>query len=146
MTTARKYYNQAAEMEEKPRDKAKVYFKIAEMLKKQGAKGKARSYYRKVLKQRPSMGICHLRIASMIAGSANSCGTDVFSKRAVYWLAEKYARRAAKVDPSLRSTANKFAANYHAKAPTKTDIFNHPEKKSISIGCWIGETVRVPKL
>lgn len=146
MTTARKYYNQAAEMEEKPRDKAKVYFKIAEMLKKQGAKGKARSYYRKVLKQRPSMGICHLRIAGMIAGSANSCGTDVFSKRAVYWLAEKYARRAAKVDPSLRSTANKFAANYHAKAPTKTDIFNHPEKKSISIGCWIGETVRVPKL
>jgi tetratricopeptide (TPR) repeat protein len=146
MTTARKYYDQAAEMEEKPRDKAKVYFKIAEMLKKQGAKGKARSYYRKVLKQRPSMGVCYLRIASMIAGSANGCGADVFSKRAVYWLAENYARRAGRVDPSLKSTANKFAANYHAKAPTKTDIFNNPEKKSVSIGCWIGETVRVPKL
>ncbi|PKV48130.1 hypothetical protein ATE84_0119 [Aquimarina sp. MAR_2010_214] len=145
-TTALKYFNQSAELETKARDKAKVYFKIGEVMKRQGSKGKARSYYRKALKYRPSMGVCYLRIASMIAGSANSCGTDVFSKRAVYWLAENYARRAGKVDPSLKSTANKFAANYHAKAPTKTDIFNNPEKKSISIGCWIGETVRVPKL
>ena len=145
-TTALKYFNQSAELETKAGDKAKVYFRIGEVMKKQGSKGKARSYYRKALAQKPSMGVCYLRIASMIAGSANSCGTDVFSKRAVYWLAENYARRAGKVDPSLRSTASKFAANYKAKAPTKTDIFNNPGKTSVSIGCWIGETVRVPKL
>ncbi|WP_103072016.1 tetratricopeptide repeat protein [Aquimarina sediminis] len=145
-TTALKYFNQSAELETKASDKAKVYFKIGEIMKKQGSKGKARSYYRKALAQKPSMGVCYLRIASMIASSANSCGEDVFSKRAVYWLAENYARRAGKVDPSLRSTASKFAANYKAKAPSKTDIFNNPGKKSVSIGCWIGETVRVPKL
>ncbi|WP_271769035.1 tetratricopeptide repeat protein [Aquimarina algiphila] len=145
-TTALKYFNQSAELETKSSDKAKVYFKIGEIMKKQGSKGKARSYYRKALKQKPSMGICYLRIASMIASSANSCGTDVFSKRAVYWLAENYARRAGKIDPSLKSTANKYAANYRAKAPTKTDIFNNPGITSVSVGCWIGETVKVPKL
>jgi len=145
-TTALEYFNQSAELETKGSDKAKVYFKIAEVMKKKGSKGKARSYYRKALKYKPSMGVCYLRIASMVASSANNCGNDVFSKRAVYWLAENYARRAGKVDPSLKKTAAKFAANYKAKAPTKTDIFNNPGITSVSIGCWIGETVRVPKL
>ncbi len=145
-TTGLKYFNQSAELETKASDKAKVYFKIGEVMKKQGSKGKARSYYRKALKQKPSMGVCYIRIANMVASSANNCGTDVFSKRAVYWLAENYARRAGKVDPSLKSTGDKYAANYKAKAPSKTDIFNNPGVKSVSIGCWIGETVRVPKL
>jgi len=140
------YFNQSAELETNPIDKAKVYFKIAETLKKRGSKGKARSYYRKVLKNKPSMGVCYLRIASMIASSANDCGKDVFSKRSVYWLAANYAVRAGKVDPSLKSTAKKTAANYRAKAPSKTDIFNNPEIKSVKIGCWIGETVKVPKI
>ncbi|WP_108867443.1 tetratricopeptide repeat protein [Aquimarina aquimarini] len=145
-TTALKYFNQSAELETKASDKAKVYFKIGEIMKRQGSKGKARSYYRKALKQKPSMGVCYLRIASMIAGSANNCGADVFSKRAVYWLAENYARRAGKIDPSLRSTSAKTAASYHGRAPSKTDIFNNPGVTSVKIGCWIGETVRVPKL
>ncbi len=145
-TTALKYFNQSAELETKASDKAKVYFRIGEVLKKQGSKGKARGYYRKALKYKPSLGTAYLRIASMVASSANNCGTDVFSKRAVYWLAENYARRAGKVDPSLKSTASKTAANYKAKAPSKTDIFNNPGVTSVKIGCWIGETVRVPKL
>ncbi|MBQ0734414.1 tetratricopeptide repeat protein [Aquimarina celericrescens] len=145
-SVALKYFNQSADMEEKASDKAKVYFRIGEVLKKQGSKASARGYYRKALKYKPSMGTAYLRIASMIASSANQCGTDVFSKRAVYWLAENYARRAGKVDPSLKSTANQTAANYKAKAPSKTDIFNNPGVTSVAIGCWIGETVRVPKL
>ncbi len=145
-SVALKYFNQSAELETKASDKAKVYFKIGEVMKKQGSKGKARTYYRKALKYKPSMGVCYLRIGAMVASSANNCGDDVFSKRAVYWLAANYAQRAAKVDPSLKSTASKYAANYNAKAPSKTDIFNNPGVTSVSIGCWIGETVRVPKL
>ncbi|TYP77271.1 tetratricopeptide repeat protein [Aquimarina intermedia] len=145
-STALDYFNQSAELETKASDKAKVYFRIGEVLKKQGSFGKARSYYRKALNYKPSMGVAHLRIASMIASSANNCGDDVFSKRAVYWLAANYANRAGKIDPSLKSTAAQTAASYNAKAPSKTDIFNNPGVTSVKIGCWIGETVRVPKL
>ena len=143
---ALEYFNKSAELETNANDKAKVYFKIAELVRKQGSYGKARGYYKKALNYKPSMGTAYLRIAAMIAGSANNCGTDVFTKRSVYWLAENYARKAGKVDPGLAKTANATAANYKAKAPSKTDIFNNPEKKSVSIGCWIGETVRVPSL
>ncbi|MHA7056365.1 tetratricopeptide repeat protein [Aquimarina sp. M1] len=143
---ALEYFNQSAQLETKASDKAKVYFRIGEVMKKQGNFSKARSYYKKALANKPSYGVAYLRIADMIADSANSCGTDVFSKRAVYWLAESYARRAGKIDPSLKKNANAMAANYKAKAPSKTDIFNNPGVTSVRIGCWIGETVKVPKL
>ncbi|WP_298545226.1 tetratricopeptide repeat protein [uncultured Aquimarina sp.] len=143
---ALEYFNQSAQLETKASDKAKVYFRIGEVVKKQGNYSKARSYYKKALANKPSYGTAYLRIAAMIAKSANSCGTDVFSKRAVYWLAERYARKAGKVDPSLKKTAAATAANYKAKAPSKTDIFNNPGITSVKIGCWIGETVKVPKL
>lgn len=143
---ALEYFNQSAQLETKASDKAKVYYKIAEVMRKKGSYGKARSYYKKALANKPSMGGCYLKIASMVAKSANNCGADVFSKRAVYWLAERYAIKAGKVDPSLKKTANGTAANYKAKAPSKTDIFNNPGITSVKIGCWIGETVKVPKL
>ncbi|WP_299434690.1 tetratricopeptide repeat protein [uncultured Aquimarina sp.] len=143
---ALEYFNQSAQLETKASDKAKVYFRIGEVVKKQGNYSKARSYYKKALANKPSFGTAYLRIATMVAKSANSCGSDVFSKRAVYWLAENYARRAGRVDPSLKKTSAAAAANYKAKAPSKTDIFNNPGITSVKIGCWIGETVKVPKL
>ncbi|KAA1243078.1 M48 family metallopeptidase [Aquimarina sp. RZ0] len=145
-TKALEYFNQSAQLETKASDKAKVYFRIGEVMKKKGSYGKARSYYKKALANKPSLGTAYLRIASMVAKSANNCGADVFSKRAVYWLAANYANKGAKVDPSLKKTAAAAAANYKAKAPSKTDIFNNPGITSVKIGCWIGETVKVPKL
>ena len=145
-TKALEYFKQSEQLETKASDKAKVNFKIAEVYKKKGSFGKARSYYRKALKQKPSMGICYLRISKMVASSANACGDNKFNKQAVYWLAANYAERAGKVDPSLRSTGAKTAKSYRALAPSKTDIFNNPEIKSVNIGCWIGETIKVPKL
>ncbi|WP_405205045.1 tetratricopeptide repeat protein [Aquimarina sp. LLG6339-5] len=143
---ALEYFNQSAQLETKASDKANVYYRIAEVYRKRGSYAKARSNYKKVLANKPSFGQAYLKIAAMVAKSANSCGTDVFSKRAVYWLAERYARKAGSVDPSLKKIATATAANYKAKAPSKTDIFNNPEIKSVKIGCWIGETVKVPKL
>jgi hypothetical protein len=83
----------------------------------------------------------------MIAKSANNCGETTFDKRAVYWLAADYSSRAGRVDPSLSSIANQTVAAYKGRAPQKADIFQAgKEGQSVRIGCWIGETVRVPSL
>ena len=145
-STALDYFKQSEELETKASDKAKVNYKIAETYRQKGNYGSARTYYKKALSQKPSMGICYLKIANMIGDSANNCGDDKFSKQAVYWLAASYADRAGKIDPSLSSTASKTAARYRALAPSKTDVFNNPERKSVKIGCWIGETIKVPSL
>ncbi|MCP9199655.1 tetratricopeptide repeat protein [Gramella sp. GC03-9] len=145
-TKALKYYNQAAELETNKSDQAKIYYRIANNYKDKGNFSQARSFYNKALNARPSMGSAYLQIASMYAQSANNCGDDTFSKRAVYWLAADYASRAARVDPSIASNANQAAAAYKGRAPQKSDVFqsSYSVGDNISFSCWIGESVRVP--
>lgn len=144
---AREYYDQAAGLETDPSKKADIYANIANDLKKKGSYSKARQYYRKALQNKPSFGGAYIQIASMIAKSANNCGTDEFSKRATYWLAASYARKAKRVQPSISKYADKLIANYMGSAPSKTDVFTKGmQGKTVKIGCWIGESVKVPNL
>ena len=79
-----------------------------------------------------------LQIANMYSNSAKNCGSSVFNKKAVFWLAAQAAEKGG------NSSA---ASKYRALAPTKTEIFNGSMGgKVIKIGCWIGRSVTVPKL
>lgn len=141
------YYKNAAELEEEPLDKAKAYFSIAEVYKKRGAYSSARKYFDLALKNKPSMGIAYLRIADMIAKSANNCGNSTFEKRAIYWKAAEYARRAGSVDASLNSNASQTANSYNKRAPSKADIFQQGmQGKTVTFSCWVGGSVKVPNL
>jgi len=146
-TEALGYYNQAVDLEPDSFDKAKRLSSIAGKFRKKGSLGQARSYYTKAVGQNPSLGSAYLAIAQMYAKSANNCGTDNFSKRAVYWLAAQQARKAGRVDPSLKKASSNSVANYLAKVPTKSEIFSSGRAgEVIKIGCWIGRSVTVPKL
>ncbi|HSP11464.1 MAG TPA: hypothetical protein VLO29_02975 [Salegentibacter sp.] len=145
---ALQYYNEAAELEDDNSAKARIYYRIAGNYKDQGSFSQARTYYRRAVSARPSLGSAYLQIASMYAQSANNCGETTFDKRAVYWAAADYARRASSVDPSIASNANQAASSYMGRAPQKSDIFQEGRNagEAIQIGCWIGETVRIPNL
>jgi tetratricopeptide (TPR) repeat protein len=145
--TALEYYNQSAELETNQSDKAKVYYTIGENFRKKGSYGKARSYYRKALEQKPSMGVCYLKIAQMYSKSSNGCGSTVFEKRSVNWLAASMANKAARVDASIASNARSAAESYRQRAPSKSDIFSEGMAgKTITFNCWIGGSVKVPQL
>ena len=105
-----------------------------------------KGYYMKALRYNPSMGRAYLAIAAMYAKSANNCGEDNFSKRAVYWLAANEALKASRVDPNMKKNASKSIANYRAKAPRKVKFFLGRTGESIAIGCWINKTIKVPEL
>ena len=141
------YYTQAIELETDGYEKAKILFRIATKFKKSGLFSKARKYYRQALRFNPSMGKCYIAISQMYASSAKNCGSDNFTQRAVYWLASDEALKGAKVDPNLKKVANSSSKNYLSKAPQKSEIFSSGrEGELISIGCWIGISVNVPKL
>ena len=141
------YYNQAVDLESDDFEKSKILYKIATNLKKKGRFGQARTYFMKALKTNPSMGRVHLAIAAMYAKSANDCGNDNFSKRAVYWLAASEAAKAGKIDPTMKKNASKSIANYEAKAPTKSEIFSSGRAgQVIKVECWIQRSVTVPSL
>lgn len=141
------FYNQAIDLQSDNYEKAKILYKIASKLKSKGRYAQARSYYRKALSANPSMGKVHLAIGQMYAKSANSCGTDNFSKRAIYWLAAKESRKAGRIDANLAKTAAKQAANYESKAPQKSEIFqSNKSGQKITFNCWVGGSVTVPKI
>lgn len=144
---ALKFYNQAVDLETDNFAKAKILFKIATNFKSKSRYSQARSYYQKALQYNASMGRAYLAIAAMYAKSANSCGTDNFSKRAVYWLAAKEAAKASRVDSNMKKDAAKSIANFKAKAPQKSEIFSSGRAgETINVGCWIQRSVTVPNL
>lgn len=137
----------AFELETDPLKKANFKLKFAQAAKKKGQKAKARQLAREALSYNPNLGKAYLFIASLYAGSANQCGSNIFEKRMVYVAALNKARRATAVDPSITSVAKAFIKNYKGNIPTKNEIFTQGETvgNNYSIKCWIGETVKVPK-
>ena len=143
---AMEYYKQAVDQETDSFKKAKYLYKIAQSMRQKGQYGQARTYANKALAQNPSMGKAYLLIAGMYAKSANNCGTDEFGKRMVYVAALNKAIRAKAVDPSIASTANRYIRSYSSQIPTTKLIFQLGKQSGGThrIGCWIGETVRIP--
>jgi len=140
-----RYYQEAIDLETDPKERASAYYRLALQAKKEGSYGKARGLFNKALSEDGSLGQAYLNIAAMYAASANNCGATTFDKRAVYWLAASTAERAGRVSPSLSNTANRSATSYRDLAPSTADIFQSGKAgKTISIGCWIGSSVRVP--
>lgn len=144
---ALKYYEESIALETDNYKKAKILYKIALKFKKSGRKSSARSYAKKALSYQPSMGRAYLLIANLYASSANDCGDTQFNKRAIYWFAADVARKAARVDESIKKLALKTAESYMGRAPSKTDIFTEGnEGTTITFDCWVRGSVKVPKL
>ena len=145
-TKALKYYQQAVDQETDGFKKADYLMRIAQEMARRGNVVEARSYAQKALSYRSNLGRAYLLIGTLYAGSANSCGNDEFSKRMVYVAALEKAYKAKAVDPSITSLAERYISSYAANIPTKKLIFVEGKESGSSyrIGCWIGETVRVP--
>lgn len=139
-------FNKALELETDSAKKSKIAYKIATIYRR-GSKGTARKYAQKAIAAQSSNGKAYLLIASLYASSANQCGSTTFDKRAIYWKAAEMARKAGRVDPSLSSRANKSAASYSAKAPSKEMIFTEGMAgKTVTFSCWAGGSVKVPSI
>ncbi len=140
-------FDKALGLESDSRKKSKIAYKVATMYRRKGNKSTARKYAQKAINANSSNGKAYLLIANLYARSANQCGSTTFEKRAIYWKAAEMARKAGRVDPSLSSRANKSAASYDAKAPTKEMIFTEGMAgKTVSFSCWVGGSVKVPNL
>ncbi|WGH74062.1 hypothetical protein P8625_07980 [Tenacibaculum tangerinum] len=130
----------AFNLETDPFKKAK--YKLREAQSASGSRARALAY--EALKYNPNMGKAYLFIASLYQRSANSCGSDEFEKRMVYAAALNKALKAQQVDPGCG--ANRYISSYRKNLPSKKLIFQKGVASGSShrVGCWIGETVRVP--
>ena len=144
---ALKYYQESVSLQTDNYKKANILYKIAVKFKNAGRRSSARDYAEQALSFQPSLGRAYLLIANMYADSANGCGDTQFNKRAVFWLAAQTARKAGRVDASLKKLTATTVAAYNGRAPSKTDIFTEGNQgATVSFSCWIRRSVKVPNL
>ena len=144
---ALKYYQESVTLESDNYKKANILYRIAVKFKNSGRKTSSRNYAERALSFQPSMGKAYILIANLYASSANACGDSQFNKRAVYWLAAQTAQKGGRVDASIRKIANRTAASYNGRAPSKTDIFTEGNQgQTVRFSCWIARSVKVPNL
>ncbi|SFW63363.1 hypothetical protein [Cellulophaga fucicola] len=139
-------FTKASELETDPYKKANILYKIANSYSRI-SKSTSYRYAGKSLEANPSNGRAYLLMARLVSSSANDCGSTRFEKLAVNWKAAELARKAGRVDPSLKSASASAASSYSQRAPTKTDIFsNNMQGKTVTFNCWVGGSVKVPNL
>jgi len=87
----------------------------------------------------------YILIGQLYAQSAKDCGDDAYFQSLVFIAAVDKFVQARAVDSDCADEANKLIASYSGMYPNKEDMFFHgdSEGKSYTIGCWIGETVKI---
>jgi hypothetical protein len=139
-----KCYNESAELQTNPIEKAKIYYTLATGLLANDLP-KSKEYLKKALSSDPKMGKAYLFLAQLYSNSANDCGKTDFEKKAVYYLAIQTAQKAGVAELRLKTTADKTAKDYEAKSLSADEISKSKMNgKLLTIGCWINETITFP--
>ena len=143
-TEAIKFYNESAELQTNSLEKAKIYYTLATGLLANDLP-KSKEYLYKALTSDPKMGKGYLFLAQLFANSASDCGKTDFEKKAVYYLAIQTAQKATIAEPRLKPTSDKMAEGFSSLSLTPADISKAKMNgKSLTIGCWINETITFP--
>ena len=139
-----KFYNESAELQTNPIEKAKLYYTLATGLFANDFT-KSKEFLNKALASDPKMGKAYLFLAQLYANSANDCGKTDFEKKAVFYLAIQTAQKAGIAEPRLKPTADKMAKDFDSNSVTPSEISKAKMSgKSLTIGCWINETITFP--
>lgn len=139
-----KFYNQAADLETDRLKKAEIYYALGTGLLANDLT-KSKEALNKALLADPNMGRVYLFLAQQYANNANKCGKTEFEKKAIYTLAAQTVRKAIAIEPKLKATVDKMAAEFDAKGLTSSDIAKEKMKgKSLTLGCLMNETITFP--
>jgi tetratricopeptide (TPR) repeat protein len=144
-TVAIEKWEEAIAAETDPNKQATYLFRIAST---QGRKlkqyAKARTTARKAAKLRPNWGRPFMLIGDLYASSARRCGDDWNQRLAILAAIDKYSY-AKSLDPEVAEEASRRIGKYNQSRPEKADGFSRGinEGSSQTVGCWIGESVKV---
>jgi len=144
-STAIKYYEQAAGLEQDPRAQASDFLKAGAIYQRIGNLQQAKSYAIRASNIRKSWGDPYLVLASVYADAAGQCGNNLVEKNAVYWAAIDKLNYAKSIDANVTKRADAMIAAYKKLSPDKSISFQlgYKEGDKYTIGCWINENVVV---
>jgi hypothetical protein len=139
-----KYYNESAELEVNLVEKAKIYYNLATGLLANDFP-KSKESLNKAIIADPKMGKAYIFLAQQYANSANNCGKNELEKKAIYYLGIQTLKKVGVNEPRLKPTADKLIKDFEPNAISTQEITKAKlNGNSITIGCWINETITFP--
>lgn len=143
-TEAMKFYDEAAGLQTNPVEKGKIYYTVATGLLANDLP-KSKEYLNRAVTANPQMGRAYLFLAQLYANRSADCALGETEKKAVYNLAIQTLQKAAVAEPELKATVDNMKSDFVTKALTPSEISKAKlNGKSVTIGCWINETVSFP--
>lgn len=137
---AMEYYEKAISLTDDNTKKADVYLSLARTQASLGNKVAARSSARKALAADPGFSEAYILIGNLYMGSFNDCkgGESKVKDRAVYIAAYEMYQKGGD---------RERMAEAKAQFPSIDEIFNEnmEEGQSITVDCWINETVQIER-
>lgn len=138
-------YQEAIDGATDDKKKAGYYFSLASIqFRKLGQYNKARTNARKAAKLREGWGRPYMLIGDMYAKSARGCGDAWNQRLAIIAALDKY-NYAKSIDSSVEAEAKKKNGIYYGSLPAQDMGFMRGKKEgqTVSVGCWIGEKVKI---
>lgn len=134
---------QAINLEKDKIQRAQLRYNLAVF--NQSDKPAAAAQLKLAVEENPKFGKAYLLLAQMYSG-ANDCATSPFEAKALNYLAAQTAQKAGEVEPGLKASASKQAADFLKKVPTSDEIKKAGMGgKTHTFGCWINQQVVIPK-
>lgn len=149
-----KYLNEALKLAVNKKDKAQVYFELADTYLLMEDLKKARENARRASSEAPNWGQPYIKIANIYAQAVSSCASSNMERedKAVYWLVLDYLDKAKQVDSEVTSLVNNLYKSYQPVTPNAEEKFFKGWNKGDEIkidktlrDCydWINETTKI---
>lgn len=133
-------YKEAAGLTDDNTEKAEAYVAIAKIQSRAGQKSTARNSARRALSFSPSHSDAYKLIGDLYMGSFDDCKQEknIVEDRAIFIAAYQEYKKAG---------YNKGMASAEEQFPSITEIFSSEmqEGQSITIGCWVNQTVTLKR-
>ncbi len=146
--TAASKYEEAIGMESDPTKKGEYHYYLAVTYgRKLKEYSKAKKHALKAASLNSGSGKPYLLLGDLYAKSARSCGKNAFEQRMIILAAiDKWSKaKSVDSDPEVQASAKKNIGAYSGQYPEKEDVFMNGKKPGdyYSVGCWIGESVKI---
>ncbi|GGB70346.1 hypothetical protein GCM10007424_07860 [Flavobacterium suaedae] len=142
------HFEKSAAMQADERVKADEYYHLATLLKNTD-KTRAKQYALKAAETNKNFGKPYILLANMYSSVIkNECNLNDFERKALLFLAIETLNKAEVAEPKYKATVTALKEEYSQNLPSKDEAkaAGYKKGKEIKYGCWINETVKLPKL
>lgn len=121
-----------------------LFAKASIQYRKLKSYSEARATARKAAAAKANWGRPYMLIGDMYASTASGCGDGWNQRLAIMAAMDKYAY-AKSIDPAVATEAQDRINKYYSSLPEQSEGFMREIEagQSATVGCWIGETVKV---